>query len=66
VFALEICSDQMADVSQAVQVVAGLYGRGICTGHSMCREGNTKICEGFISYTHNTCQVSCELIINAA
>lgn len=49
--ALEFCSDQMVGVSQAVQMVAGLYGGGICTGHSMCREGITEICEGFISHS---------------
>jgi hypothetical protein len=45
-------------------MVTGLYGRGICTGHSMCGEGITEICEGFIS--HSTCHVSCELIIKSA
>ena len=32
-------------MSQAVQVVAGLYERGMGTGHGVCREGIAESCE---------------------
>jgi hypothetical protein len=44
-FTLEICSEWEVSVPQAVQVVAGLYERGMGTDHGVCREGIAESCE---------------------
>lgn len=52
-----VLSGRWVSISQEVQVVTGLYERGMGTGRTVRREGTAESCEGFKS-SYLQCQLS--------